>query len=658
MTVVAPPASAALRTATAAAAGFVVLAALLSGVAPRAVCAALLVVLLLGQVPPVAARLAPVARRVAPVLLIASAILVWQLLGEGVGSPAALAVLACVTVVGHHLGVRTRRDVVVSLLATGGTTVLVLSQDGSWLAGPAVAGAWVAAVAALALRVSEGREPAEVRTAARTGTWRQPLRRTVWPLVASVVAVLVLALLGVQPPSGDGERSDGGDASDAFGGIGGPGSGTGAAWSRSPSTYSLGVVDLRSRGDLPRTPVARVPSSSDRLWRAQVLGGYDGQLWYVVPHAPVDGDPIGLGDRDPAATAGTPRTERVELLADLGGVALVPGHATDVRPRDGGWVETGYGQSVSTSSRDYEVDSFAVPAATDGGFAAGAGPLPGDPDGDLWTALPSATTARTYDLAAELTRGARSRAEAVAAVEAYLDGFTYDLDAPVPPDGQEAVDHFLFDSRTGYCEHFAAAEVVLLRAVGVPARMATGFSGGEDQGDGTRLVRGDRAHAWVEVWQPGIGWAPSDPTPAADGAGTQTGSALGRALDDRDLRVLLALLLVVGFLVAAAVAVAVGVRRGRRAQAAVAAPVAAAPLLAAAERLLVALERTGRPSPPGETVAAVGARLPQAREALAVVERAAYSARPPVGREAHEAVEALDAVTGRLLAEAQQATRR
>ncbi|WP_460435988.1 hypothetical protein, partial [Angustibacter speluncae] len=60
----------------------------------------------------------------------------------------------------------------------------------------------------------------------------------------------------------------------------------------------------------------------------------------------------------------------------------------------------------------------------------------------------------------------------------------------------------------------------------------------------------------------------------------------------------------------------------------------------------------------GETVAAVGARLPQAREAHAVVERAAYAARPPVGREAHGAVEALDAVTGRLLAEARQATRR
>ncbi|WP_460435811.1 transglutaminase-like domain-containing protein, partial [Angustibacter speluncae] len=572
MTVVAPLASAPLRAGTAAADGLVVLAALLSGVAPRAVCAGLLVVLLLGQVPPVAARLAPVARRVAPLLLIAALLLVWRLLGDGAGSSAALAVLACVTVVGHHLSVRTHRDVVVSVLATGGATVLVLSQDGSWLARPAVAGAWVAAVVALALRVSEGREPADVRTAARTGTWRQPLRRTLWPLVASVVAVLVLALLGVQPPSGGGGRSGGEDVSDAVGGFGGSGSATGAAWSRSPSTYSLGVVDLRSRGDLPRTPVARVPSSSDRLWRAQVLGGYDGLLWYAVPLGPVDGDPVGLGDRDPAATAGTLRTDHVELLADLGDVALVPGHATDVRPRDGGWVGTGYGQSVGTSSRDYQVDSFAVPAATDAGPAAGAGPLPGDPDGDLWTTLPPATTARTYDLAAELTRGARSRAEAVAAVEAYLGGFTYDLDAPLPADGQEAVDHFLFDSRTGWCEHFAAAEVVLLRAVGIPARMATGFSGGEDQGDGTRLVRGDRAHAWVEVWQPGTGWAPSDPTPAADGAGTQTGSALGRALDDRDLRVLLAVLLVVGFLVAAAVAVAVSVRRGRRAQVAVAAP--------------------------------------------------------------------------------------
>ena len=92
----------------------------------------------------------------------------------------------------------------------------------------------------------------------------------------------------------------------------------------------------------------------------------------------------------------------------------------------------------------------------------------------------------------------------------------YDLTSPVPAQGQDAVDDFLFVSHRGFCEQFASAAVVMLRSAGIPARLVTGYS----QGDLTsepreRVMRGTDAHAWVQVWYPGIGWVNSDPTAAA-----------------------------------------------------------------------------------------------------------------------------------------------
>jgi hypothetical protein len=76
------------------------------------------------------------------------------------------------------------------------------------------------------------------------------------------------------------------------------------------------------------------------------------------------------------------------------------------------------------------------------------------------------------------------------------------------------VDRFLFDDRAGYCEQFATAEVLMLRGLGIPARLATGYAPGEyapllHQA----IVRERDAHAWVEVWLDGHGWVPMDPSP-------------------------------------------------------------------------------------------------------------------------------------------------
>jgi len=92
--------------------------------------------------------------------------------------------------------------------------------------------------------------------------------------------------------------------------------------------------------------------------------------------------------------------------------------------------------------------------------------------------------------------------------------------------GADPVDAFLFDSREGFCEHYAGSFTFLMRAAGIPARVVTGYQGGEfNPYDGTLIVRQYDAHAWSEVWLPGQGWLRVDPTAAVSPERISLGSA-------------------------------------------------------------------------------------------------------------------------------------
>jgi len=91
--------------------------------------------------------------------------------------------------------------------------------------------------------------------------------------------------------------------------------------------------------------------------------------------------------------------------------------------------------------------------------------------------------------------------------------FFYTLEPP--PLGSDPVDRFLFDTRRGFCEHYASAFSVLLRSAGIPTRIVLGYQGGEINPLGGHLiVRQSDAHAWTEVWLDGLGWYRVDPTAA------------------------------------------------------------------------------------------------------------------------------------------------
>ena len=124
---------------------------------------------------------------------------------------------------------------------------------------------------------------------------------------------------------------------------------------------------------------------------------------------------------------------------------------------------------------------------------------------------------RTWRLAQRLKRGARSPYDFARRIDIYLDrGFRYDEQPARVPEGVQPLDHFLFDGKAGYCQHFSGAMALLLRMGGVPARVASGFSpGGFRRRQGEWVVRDSDAHSWVEAWFDGIGWVTFDPTPGA-----------------------------------------------------------------------------------------------------------------------------------------------
>jgi transglutaminase-like putative cysteine protease len=147
---------------------------------------------------------------------------------------------------------------------------------------------------------------------------------------------------------------------------------------------------------------------------------------------------------------------------------------------------------------------------------------------DLFAQTPR-TTNRVRALALQITASAPTNYDKIRAIESWLGAHVrYSLDAPLAPaNADDVVDDFLFRSRVGWCEQVASSLVVMARSVGIPVRLASGFvSGTRDALTGQFVVRERDAHAWAEVYFPGIGWQPFDPTASVPLAGeaTSTGS--------------------------------------------------------------------------------------------------------------------------------------
>ncbi len=312
-----------------------------------------------------------------------------------------------------------------------------------------------------------------------------------------------------------------------------PAEGGGDVVNFAPSAYpGFGSrVDLRARGRLSDRVVMRVRSPQAALWRGQAYDRFDGTAWTASDAAAV---PIGQSDGQ-------------SFLISTGVTAVPTRRLVTtfyVESNEPNIVFAAYApQQVFFPATQLNVDryeSIRAPIFLDQGLVysviseipitepALLRALPAGWRGaDLsnYTQLPDDLPKRVVGLARGITAGATTTYDKVAAVQDWLRRNTrYNLDIPPDPPGANAVDHFLFESREGFCEHIATAMAVLLRAVGVPTRLVTGFGpGGRNTFTGYFEVRESDAHAWVEVLYPEVGWVQYDPTfgvpPAAPGLG-------------------------------------------------------------------------------------------------------------------------------------------
>jgi transglutaminase-like putative cysteine protease len=159
-------------------------------------------------------------------------------------------------------------------------------------------------------------------------------------------------------------------------------------------------------------------------------------------------------------------------------------------------------------------------------------PTWGHPLGTARTAIKHSAYVEVWQLARRLTANADTVYDAVARIERHLRHGPYRYDSQVH-NYVYPLPAFLFMDRGGYCQQFSGTMALMLRLLGIPARVATGFAPGQlDPSSGDYDVRDLDAHSWVEVFFPKVGWVTFDPTPAAAPALTQGADALGHPVID------------------------------------------------------------------------------------------------------------------------------
>jgi len=292
-------------------------------------------------------------------------------------------------------------------------------------------------------------------------------------------------------------------------------SSTGLSGSMSPGTISQllrnDAVALRARF------VGPPPEQRYLYWRGPVFGAFDGRTWSPLALSrPATGAAVEVRPQPGSAvdyTVTLEPTRRHELIA-LEFADLIDGVPTS-QSRLTPTMELQTAAPVVSRLR-YQVRSYT-------NFTLG----PTEEDGSLadWRKLPANFNPRTQEWAQGLrariagTHEAHPRPLERRLSDAVLEyfhrePFRYNINAALQL-GHDSVDDFLFENRVGYCEHYASAYVVVMRAMGLPARVVTGYQGGEvNPVDGYLTVRQSDAHAWAEVWVRGQGWIRVDPTAA------------------------------------------------------------------------------------------------------------------------------------------------
>jgi transglutaminase-like putative cysteine protease len=274
----------------------------------------------------------------------------------------------------------------------------------------------------------------------------------------------------------------------------------------------------------------RVPQPEQLYFRGPVLSGFDGREWTrLVPNVPAAQRPrLELEVRgEPLPYEVTVEPNRLPLLPLL---ELTPDTPADA-PQAEGWLLTLRPDAQWQLDRPV-IERLRVTARA--WLDHRHGPRAEVPGLRDLLVLPPRANPRTLQWAAQLRaqaalQGADARALADAVLRHIRTGdYTYTLEpGPYGTTGNDAIDEFWLDRRLGFCEHYASAFVVIMRAMGVPARIVTGYQGTDaEPQDGYWIVRQRNAHAWAEIWQAGTGWVRIDPTAAVAPDRVQRGRSL------------------------------------------------------------------------------------------------------------------------------------
>jgi transglutaminase-like putative cysteine protease len=285
------------------------------------------------------------------------------------------------------------------------------------------------------------------------------------------------------------------------------------------STGATTSVDLHYRGRLGDAPVMYVRTGAPAYWRGLVFDTYRAGVWTASDHFYRQTEPYvppRLLPPPPDHVLGT-FVQTFRVLRPLPGVINAAYPIQSLYAPVSALREDAYGTFHTPTAlqpgQTYSVVSYIPDLSPQGLRAAENEAVYQDSNGANLDG--GALSDRARALARGVVAGTTNEFDTVMALTAYLQRtYRYTLDLPAVPAGRDPVDWFLFDVKTGYCEQFATAEALLLRSLDIPTRLATGYATGDyDPVLNQAVVRERDAHAWVEVWFPGYGWVPVDPTP-------------------------------------------------------------------------------------------------------------------------------------------------
>lgn len=264
-----------------------------------------------------------------------------------------------------------------------------------------------------------------------------------------------------------------------------------------------------------------IPGAEHRYWRGPVLGAFDGRTWSPLEQAGRGQSAIPAAGEETVDYTLTLEPHRRHWLFALDLPASAP--AGSILSSE---------HQLFTREPLTEVSRYALRSRLGGR----SGPYP-EPRLSTYRQLPDGAAPRARALAARWREEAPSPEALVRrTLDHFADeAFYYTREPPLLRG--DPVDDFLFESRHGYCEHYASAFVVLMRAAGLPARVVTGYLGGEvNPLGGYLIIRQSDAHAWAEVWLAGEGWVRIDPTAAVPSERIVDAADQTRRLPDSERR--------------------------------------------------------------------------------------------------------------------------